>query len=71
MIVLLTKDEDKELALIGFKDYLRNKPELLDNLFIQTGLTHSDLKFFLDIYVLEEGRKSGEQVSDIFGKNKD
>jgi len=68
MIILMTKDEDKKLVIEGLKEIL-NKPEVLKKLdkkiLIQTGLSYSDLLNLLDIYVLEEGRKNGEQVSRI------
>lgn len=68
MMILLTEDEDKKLAIEGLKELL-NKPEMLENLnkdiFIDTGLSYSDLLYYLDKYVLEEGRQNGKRVSKI------
>jgi hypothetical protein len=68
----MTKDEDINLVIEGLREIL-NEEELLEsmsnNLFIQTGLTYSDMIYLVDIYVLEEGRKNGEQVSRISYKD--
>lgn len=68
MLILLTSDEDKKLAIEGLKELL-NKPDMLENLnkdiFIDTGLVYSDLLYYLDKYVLEEGRQNGKRVSKL------
>jgi hypothetical protein len=67
MIILLTKDENKTLAIGALKEILSKEEhsEIVKNMFLQTGLYHKDLEYFLDIYVLEEGRKHGGNVSTI------
>jgi len=68
VIILFTKDENIETGIASLKEIL-NSEELLkkssSKMLIETGLSYNDLKFLLDIYILEEGRKYGEQVSAI------
>ena len=60
MIILMTKDENEELILSSLKVMLNmfetGEFVMKDN-FIQTNLSHEDMMFYLDSYVLEEGKK--------------
>lgn len=71
MIILLSKDEERDVVLYSLPDELINHPERANEKIIQTNLSHSDLMYLLDVYVLEEGRKHGEQVPGIFGKDEE
>ena len=74
MIILFTKGENIETGIASLKEIL-NSEELIEKssskMLIETGLSYNDLKFLLDIYILEEGRKCGEQVSAISYKDEE
>ena len=66
MIILLSKDEDEKLAFEGLKELIQNQTfadEIESEIMFQTGLSHEDLTFFVEAYVLSEGKKKWRKTS--------
>ena len=69
MIILLSKDEDQKLALEGLKELTQNQTfadEVESEIMFQTNLSHEDLTFFVEAYVLSEGKKKWKKTSRNF-----